>query len=160
MVTLFSEHILKSPIILLYILKNIHETSTEHKIFYQKHTHSALNFNKSKVDLEQFQELANTKEILNLSPHRQYLYAHKGAIQKKRFLKQMESQIILKLNYDIFKIVYFASIFIKILVYGFLVKSLSSFGIRVILASQNVLETILLSSIFGRVCEGLVLILP
>ena len=47
----------------------------------------------------------------------------------------MESQIILKLKFDIFKIVYFASIFIKILVCGFLVKSLSSFGIRVILAS-------------------------
>jgi hypothetical protein len=39
------------------------------------------------------------------------------------------------IKFDIFKIVYFASIFIKILVCGFLVKSLSSFGIRVILAS-------------------------
>ena len=49
----------------------------------------------------------------------------------------MESQIIFKLNlnFNIFKIVYFASIFIKILVYGFPVKSLSSFDIRVILAS-------------------------
>ena len=44
---------------------------------------------------------------------------------KKFFLKPMESQIIFKLNlnFNIFKIVYFASIFIKILVYGFLVKS-------------------------------------
>ena len=49
----------------------------------------------------------------------------------------MESQIIFKLNlnFNIFKIVYFASIFIKILVYGFPVKALSSFDIRVILAS-------------------------
>ena len=62
----------------------------------------------------------------------------KGPLKKKKdFLKPMESQIIFKLNlnFNIFKIVYFASIFIKILVYGFPVKALSSFDIRVILAS-------------------------